>query len=120
MQEISERQEIDEIVDFLQAYYQRQLAGAENSMASDIYGGVTNNFISGTYGHTDTSKGFYWYDTPFLSSKLELNGDLLTNEFFAEGLSTMLVGPDDMVKSAQKFFPSAMPELTSILSTTVI
>jgi hypothetical protein len=38
------------------------LAGAPNEAASDIYGGVTNNVVSGSWGHTPPTSTNYWFD----------------------------------------------------------
>lgn len=47
-----------ELVNELRQIYRNRLWGPENNVASDIYGGVTNNVITGQYGH----KSSYWFD----------------------------------------------------------
>ncbi len=40
-----------DILQKVQKAYELSLQGAVNEAASDVYGGITNNIIHGTYGH---------------------------------------------------------------------
>ena len=53
----------EQIIKNLKNYYKSSLNGASHNTTSDVYGGVTNLQIKGSYGHTEpfVDGGNYWY-----------------------------------------------------------
>lgn len=97
-----EAQALDAVIE----HYGQAIGGSENSMAADIYGGVTNNFIGG--GHEVN----YFYINNELSYAL-------ASEFYAEALSTFAVGPKTFLESARKFLPTSTDKFDEIMWTIV-
>ena len=93
-------------LDAVQNYYRKEIGGPENSMAADIYGGVTNNFIG--RGHEVN----YFYINNELSYAL-------ASEFYAEALSTFAVGSETFQESARKFLPRSSGKFDEIMWTIV-
>lgn len=73
------------------------LAGDKNVAASDVYGGVTNNAITGTWGHYSST---YWYNgtTPTGSQEAEL---------WAEFFSAKMTHDEVQLESIRRHFPRA-------------
>ena len=81
----------------VQDYYKQELAGAVNEAASDVYGGVTCNIISGSYGHWSDD---YWYK----------NGEATyaqSRELWAEYYSYCSTGNEASMESLTEKFPNA-------------
>lgn len=81
----------------IQSQYKNDMAGALNEAASDVYGGVTSNIISGSYGHWDDS---YWYQNgnPTNAQCMEL---------WAEYYSYCMTGNETSMASLREYFPQA-------------
>ena len=73
------------------------LAGQENEAASDVYGGVTNNALLGTYGHRDKN---YWYI-------LGISTNSQTSELWAEFFAAQMTQDEVALESIKKHFPNA-------------
>jgi len=95
--------------DLTQEYNNNRLLGPVNNVASDIYGGVTNNAINGSYGHGDD----YWYDDSG-------NWKNPTNkECFAEYFSYHMLKKEDAIDSINTYLPesdSFMDEMVSSIA----
>ncbi len=81
----------------VQAYYSDALQGAVHEAASDVYGGVTNNIIIGSYGHRSET---YWYrdgKATYAQSR----------ELWAEYYSYCATGNEDSLASLTERFPNA-------------
>lgn len=97
------------ILENVQLYYRRELAGAVNEAASDVYGGVTNNIIIGDYGHR--SEG-YWYR----------NGKATyaqSRELWAEYYSYCATGNENSLASLTEKFPNAKKFLDEMATSMV-
>ena len=99
---VIEAQALDAVIE----HYGQAIGGSENSMAADIYGGVTNNFIGG--GH---QVGYFYRNNQLSYS--------LSSEFYAEALSTFAVGPKTFLESARKFLPTSTDKFDEIMWTIV-
>lgn len=82
-----------------------ELAGEENEAASDVYGGITNNAIIGSYGHRKelNEKGSdyqYWY-----SGRKPTNNQ--TSELWAEFFAAKMTHDEDALVSIKEHFPNA-------------
>ena len=87
-----------QLLQYIQAYYKKDMYGAQNESCSDVYGGVTNNIISGQYGHwSDT----YWYD-----SKGNPTGSQ-AKELWAEYYSYCMTGNEEALENLREHFPNA-------------
>ena len=73
------------------------LAGQENEAASDVYGGVTNNALLGTYGHRDKN---YWYI-------LGISTNSQTSELWAEFFAAQMTHDEVALASIKEHFPNA-------------
>lgn len=74
---------------------------------SDVSGGLTNNTITGAYGHTESQ---YWYEkngTPTYAQN---------KEFFAEYFSYVMTGQSSKLDELKKVFPNACRILEERLS----
>jgi len=81
------------------------LSGPDNTLASDVYGGFTDNKMRGGYGHDKD----YWYDS---------NGESLgkeSKEFFAEGFSSAMIGNQSAINSQKENFPEAYDMFTDMV-----
>ncbi len=82
----------------VQTSYSMKLYGAKNEAGSDIYGGVTNNIVHGSYGHWDDG---YWYgedgSATFSQSK----------ELWAEYYSYCMTGNETALANLRTYFPEA-------------
>lgn len=93
--------------------YNKKLSGANNECASDIYGGVTNKEIEGTYNHGDN----YWIDD---SGKRIREPNC---EGFAEYYGRIMT-PDDEIrdaglKSIEKFLPASKQYMDNMIESMV-
>ena len=77
-----------------------------NGVASDVYGGVTNNSITDYFGHFGKN---YWYDTTGNATGLQ------NMEFFAGNFAINVTGYQDQAKSVNTYFPTATTEMESII-----
>ncbi|MDR1798444.1 MAG: hypothetical protein LBR19_00950 [Bifidobacteriaceae bacterium] len=82
----------------LQGYYSTALAGANANVASDIYGGITNNVIMGDYGHRDDP--YYWYG--LFGNPTGAQAEEFFAGFYAEQM--MPSGPDSTLS---QYFPNS-------------
>lgn len=93
-------------------YYHNDLRGEVNEAASDVYGGVTNNQISGSYGHRpsdgDYSDYTYWYDSDGNATYAQ------SRELWAEYFSYCMTGNEAALDSLREHFPSACQVLDSM------
>ncbi len=88
-------------------YKNVKLKGPVNEAASDVYGGVTNNTIAGSYTHSPSNGQsindyHYWYDQ---------NGDetyAQRSELWAEYFSYQMTGNTAAIKSMETYFPEAV------------
>ncbi|MCL2253814.1 MAG: hypothetical protein FWC09_05150 [Lachnospiraceae bacterium] len=83
-----------------------KLAGDDNALASDVYGGITDNTIKGDWGHT---KANYWYDTTGNATGAQ------NREFFAEFFAINITGYEAPAISAAELFPTATVEMENII-----
>ena len=85
------------VLSSIQSQYKSDIDGAVNEAPSDIYGGITNNIISGGYGHW---KSTYWYQdgSPTYAQSREL---------WAEYYSYCATGDTDNLEALTKYFPNA-------------
>ena len=87
------------------------LSGQTNEAASDIYGGVTNNAITGDYGHWDDD---YWYsiwynaDGSFSHTTPTKNQAI---ELWAEFFAAQMTHDEAALASIKAHFPTAYPLL---------
>lgn len=87
-----------QLLQYIQAYYKKDMHGAQNESCSDVYGGVTNNIISGEYGHWSDS---YWYDR-----KGNPTGSQ-AKELWAEYYSYCMTGNEEALENLREHFPNA-------------
>ena len=87
-----------QLLQYIQAYYKKDMHGAQNESCSDVYGGVTNNIISGEYGHWSDS---YWYDR-----KGNPTGSQAT-ELWAEYYSYCMTDNEEALENLREHFPNA-------------
>lgn len=87
-----------QLLQYIQAYYKKDMHGAQNESCSDVYGGVTNNIISGEYGHWSDS---YWYDR-----KGNPTGSQ-AKELWAEYYSYCMTGNEEALDNLREHFPNA-------------
>ena len=93
------------LLESVQMYYNKDLKGASNEAGSDIYGGVTNNIIHGSYGHWSES---YWYDK---------NGNATyaqSRELWAEYYSYSITENEEAMENLKEHFPNAGEMLDEI------
>ena len=89
------------VLENVQQNYHISLTGPQNEAASDIYGGVTNNFTlgdRGAYGHTGDN---YWYTASGQPTGAQ------STELFAEYFSYAMSGDEGAMRSLRERFPSA-------------
>ena len=92
------------------------LVGRENIVASDVYGGVTNNNIHGSYYHfpptnnvfTDFSNSQYWY-------VLGISTGNQQKEYFAESFSNGMTQNNDALNNANLYFPNTNPMFNDLV-----
>ena len=89
--------------------YRKQLSGAKMIVASDVYGGVTNNIIHGDWGHLGAGSQYYWYDI----FGRETGGQY--REFFAESFGNGVLGKPGIQRNADIYFPNANIEFCNIV-----
>ena len=83
-----------------------------NGLASDVYGGITNNTITDNYGHYPDNLGDpynYWYDD---------NGNATgaqNREFFADNFAVNVTGYQAPSESALKYFPTATVSMEELI-----
>ncbi len=86
------------LLESIQSYYKTEMAGAVNEACSDVYGGVTNNIIHGSYGHwSDT----YWYNANGTATYAQ------SKELWAEYYSYCVTGNEEALEKLRGHFPSA-------------
>ena len=93
------------LLENVQMYYNKDLKGTSNEAGSDIYGGVTNNIIHGSYGHWSES---YWYDK---------NGNATyaqSRELWAEYYSYSITKNEEAMENLKEHFPNAGEMLDEI------
>lgn len=89
----------NEIVD----YMSEDLRGEVNEAASDVYGGVTNNAIVGSYGHRSDSNDStytYWYTNGNPTGAQE-------SELWAEFFAAKMTNDQKALESIREHFPNA-------------
>lgn len=96
--------EQDLMTNSIRPYYSRILAGEVNEAASDVYGGITNNIIIGSYGHT---QGPYWY---ILGQPTYFQPMELWAEYFSYGMTNNQAA----MQSLRERFPEAIQFLDEI------
>ena len=82
------------------------LRGPENEAASDVYGGITNNALLGSYGHfkkpaQDGSEYTYWYSQDGQATNKQ------TSELWAEFFAAQMTQDEVALESIKKHFPNA-------------
>lgn len=87
-----------QLLQYIQAYYKKDMHGAQNESCSDVYGGVTNNIISGEYGHWSDS---YWYDSSGNPTGSQ------AKELWAEYYSYCMTGNEEALENLREHFPNA-------------
>ena len=82
--------------------------GAVNEACSDVYGGVTNNLVIGSYGHRPKSSAAdaydnyqYWYDSKGNQTFAQ------SRELWAEFYSYKATGNQAALDSLREHFPEA-------------
>ena len=75
------------------------LDGYDNEAASDVYGGMTNNFIYGYYTHPEGDG--YWYDENGQATNYQ------ALELWAEYYSACATGDEAALRSIEERFPEA-------------
>lgn len=88
----------------LQNRMYNDLRGEVNASSSDVYGGVTNNAISGSYGHwkDDDEKTYrYWYNGKGKSTGAQ------ESELWAEFFAAKMTHDTAELESIRKHFPQA-------------
>lgn len=94
----------------IQEYYNREMAGAVNEACSDVYGGVTNNIIHGSYGHwSDT----YWYSANGTATGAQ------SKELWAEYYSYCITGNEEALARLRGHFPTAAEFLDEMAASMV-
>ncbi len=78
-------------------HFDSDLGGPINEAASDVYGGVTNNAISGSYGHWSNS---YWYDGKNATGAQQ-------SELWAEFFAAKMTNNEQALASIRAHFPEA-------------
>lgn len=96
-------------------HFHSDLAGPDNASASDVYGGVTNNAISGSYGHwpdsdSDSSKYDYWYNGKKATGAQE-------SELWAEFFAAKMTNNEEALASIRAHFPQAYNALEAMART---
>ncbi|MCC8029212.1 MAG: hypothetical protein LIO75_05385 [Lachnospiraceae bacterium] len=86
------------LLENIQQYYKTEMAGAVNEACSDVYGGVTNNIIHGSYGH--------WSDTYWYSANKTATG-AQSKELWAEYYSYCITGNEEALARLRDHFPTA-------------
>ena len=84
----------------------KDLRGDVNECASDVYGGVTNNAISGSWGHypdrgEDPDAFSYWYSSSGTPSRKQ------ESELWAEFYAAQMTRDEADLASIRKHFPNA-------------
>lgn len=82
-----------------------ELAGEENEAASDVYGGITNNAIIGSYGHTKEPNEKGWHFTYWYLFGKPTNNQ--TSELWAEFFAAKMTHDEDALVSIKEHFPNA-------------
>ena len=88
------------------------LSGQQHEAASDVFGGITNNAIVGTYGHRkDSSEAgddyTYWY-------KEGTATNAQTSELWAEFYAAQMTQDEVALASIKEHFPNAYPALEAL------
>lgn len=96
----------------VQKYYNQEFSSShlENSLAGDLYYGVTKGFITTALGHDLYD---YWYTSK--ENLSELNMENLCAEYFANVLPAIYIGDEENKQAAYKYFPRATEEMLSVI-----
>lgn len=98
------------LLESVQRYYKTEMAGAVNEACSDVYGGVTNNIIHGSYGHwSDT----YWYNANGTATCAQ------SKELWAEYYSYCITGNEEALDRLREHFPGAADFLDEMAASMV-
>ena len=79
-------------------YMDTDLEGEVNEAASDVYGGVTNNALVGSYGHW---RDDYWYDSQGRRTNYQ------SLELWAEFYAAQMTHDEESLMSIRRHFPNA-------------
>ena len=79
-------------------YMHTDLEGEVNEAASDVYGGVTNNALVGSYGHW---RDDYWYDSQGRRTNYQ------SLELWAEFYAAQMTHDEESLMSIRRHFPNA-------------
>jgi hypothetical protein len=100
--------------DRLRNLMKNDLYGPVNECASDVYGGVTNNAIIGSYGHRkdpEDSSYDYWYKPNPLGGISQIGKQYSTgnqeSEMWAEFYAAKMTRDEEALESIRKHFPQA-------------
>ena len=93
--------------------YNKKLSGADNECASDIYGGVTNHMIRGTYGHNK----YYWIN----KKGKRVNEPSLEGfaEYYGRVMAPIGRKRDAGLKSIEKFLPASKQYMDDMIESMV-
>lgn len=98
------------LLENIQNYYSNEMYGAMNEACSDVYGGVTNNIVHGSYGHwSDT----YWYDSDGNATYKQ------SRELWAEYYSYCMTGNEEAMENLREHFPNASKFLDEMAASMV-
>ena len=88
----------------LQSIMQNDLHGQENTAPSDVYGGVTNNAVVGSYGHWTNN---YWYKGGKTTNAQE-------SELWAEFFASQMARDEEALANIKAHFPQAYEAMESM------
>lgn len=87
----------EKILENIQDYYAKEMYGPSNEACSDVYGGVTNNIIHGSYGHWSES---YWYHSDGSATYAQ------SKELWAEYYSYRITNNEKALQNLKEHFPN--------------
>lgn len=87
----------EKLLENIQDYYAKEMYGPSNEACSDVYGGVTNNIIHGSYGHWSES---YWYHSDGSATYAQ------SKELWAEYYSYRITNNEEALQNLKEHFPN--------------
>lgn len=87
----------EKLLENIQDYYAKEMYGPSNEACSDVYGGVTNNIIHGSYGHWSAS---YWYYSDGSATYAQ------SKELWAEYYSYRITNNEEALQNLKEHFPN--------------